>query len=283
MGRYSSETQRPPEFTLNPNSQLAQGLGVAGLGRLKGSTRYQDSSAFGNHGMLTNMDPATDWVWSNTLSRNCVVCAQSDLVTVPYRSMLFPGLTFSFAVWINSSITDYTSSGYIIGQYTTAGDNRQWALRINSTGDVFGIVVSATGTSTATSTDTSQAVQTGWNHVAFNVTWTDANSNSYWDFYYDGVYKQQLTVTKGFVNRSTSLDIGGITGNANSFLGGVADPLYYPQRRLTAEEIRQLADQSNVMLSGLIQPPQRKWWPVVSSVSTIPIPVFMNQYRQRVA
>jgi len=36
-------------------------------------------------------------------------------------------------------------------------------------------------------------------------------------------------------------------------------------RALSLPEIQQLADPSNMMLSGLILPPRRKWWPVVSS------------------
>jgi hypothetical protein len=48
---------------------FAQGLFLFGGGRFPKSNKYVDSSLYGNHGTLTNMDAATDWVWDSTLGR----------------------------------------------------------------------------------------------------------------------------------------------------------------------------------------------------------------------
>jgi hypothetical protein len=46
-----------------------------------------------------------------------------------------------------------------------------------------------------------------------------------------------------------------------SMSGRFSDPMFY-RRCLSPAEIQQLADPSNVMLSGLILPPRRKLWAV---------------------
>ena len=46
--------------------------------------------------------------------------------------------------------------------------------------------------------------------------------------------------------------------------GIIGDPLIH-SRHLSSPEIQQLADPSNALLSGLILPPRRRWWPVVSA------------------
>ena len=62
--RYS---QRPKNFRINPNHQLAKGLVFAGLGLNPGTPRYYDSSVGqkANHGTSAQADQATKWSMRN--------------------------------------------------------------------------------------------------------------------------------------------------------------------------------------------------------------------------
>lgn len=63
--------QRPSYPRIDFTHPLASGLVFAGLGGGASTLQYTDSSPYGNHGVLTNMEPATDWVFDQTLGRWC--------------------------------------------------------------------------------------------------------------------------------------------------------------------------------------------------------------------
>jgi len=86
---------RPEGFRLNYASPLATGLVFAGLGAFGSQkpTMYHDSTHYRNHGTLTNMNPATDWLWSPELGRWAVYGDNIDnLVIVPGSSVLHPAM-----------------------------------------------------------------------------------------------------------------------------------------------------------------------------------------------
>ena len=85
------------------------------------------------------------------------------------------------------------------------------------------------------------------------------------DLYVNGQYVASNSRTHTVAN--TTLDLGRYGDSTpNYFDCSVGDPMLH-NRALTIPEIQQLADPSNVMLSGLINPPRRKWWPVVSGAA----------------
>ncbi len=67
--------------------------------------------------------------------------------------------------------------------------------------------------------------------------------------------------------------IGGWPGGSQYFPGDISDVLLY-DRALSPSEIQQLADPSNVMLSGLIVPAQRKVWSVAAAPPSGFIPAY---------
>lgn len=102
MGRlYPRMRERPPEFRINPESPLYNGLVIAGLGGAGsiGSNWYPDASPYKAHGTLYNMDPNTDWVWVPQLSRFALdFDGSNDYVTVPRGSHDWTG-TVTVACW----------------------------------------------------------------------------------------------------------------------------------------------------------------------------------------
>jgi hypothetical protein len=107
--------ERPRDFWLNGGHPLATGLVFAGLGRVTGSTHYRDSSPYNNHGTLTNMDAATDWVWSDYLQRWVLdfdPAATADYV-VATRSPTSSG-TFTISGWAR-----HTASGNLLAHWST--------------------------------------------------------------------------------------------------------------------------------------------------------------------
>lgn len=250
--------QRPNNFTINRNHPLANGLVFAGLGAHAGSTRYHDSSAYGNTGTLTAMDPPTDVVYA--MGRTGLDYVTDDRVVIPHRPSLIMPDKFSFCLWLDSDITNYTANAYPFGPWENATNKRQWALTIPSATDKISIITCADGTVvTSSNADTTQSVQIGLHHIAFTAT----NSTKQWLFYYDGRYIETISAYATFAQLGSLITVGGLDGSGNSIDGRIYDPLLYA-RTLSAPEIQNLADPSNVMLSGLINYPRRKWWPVVA-------------------
>ena len=240
--------QRPQHFRININAPLAKDLMFAGLGAHAGSTRYHDSSLYGNTGTLTNMDPATDWVWVPELGR----------------------LACDFLNTSTQYITTPLVHSEIVGTYTLSC----WA-KFNSTA-VQGLF----GTTNATSwglyyRDSGQGVRMLCGQVTDSVGWTTATlyhicaivGNTEFSVF---IFRNGIDVTSPDGSDgasqsalSSTIAIGYAPSLTYPMNGIIGDPMIW-KRCLSLCEIQQLADPSNVMLSGLILPPVRKWWPVTS-------------------
>jgi hypothetical protein len=243
---------RPRVFELDKTHYLAQGLVFAGLGRIAGSTHYRDSSLYGNHGTLTNMTPATDWVWDNFLGRWVTRYATDD--AVPLAGTLtgvldFVTGPFTFTAWmkITSSAAQYKS---IIGKRSSVG--YQYVYRLNNNKQSL----LRTGGSLDSTTSLVDSV---WAHGAVAI-----NADGSGTFYLNGVPDGTLA-NKSITHHDTNVYVGSFeSASLVSFLGGLADVCIH-NRSLSTAEIQQLADPSNAMLSGLILPPKRKIWAAVTA------------------
>ena len=116
---YPKMRERPMEFRINYDAPLADGLVFAGLGGhgCVGSMVYPDSSLYANHGTLTNMDAATDWVWCDELKRfglyfNNSGNAQVQLSRLPFHTGQGH---VSIVTWLRP--LGYTSQSAIFGEY----------------------------------------------------------------------------------------------------------------------------------------------------------------------
>lgn len=239
--------QRPDIFTINKSHPLAKGLVFAGLGSHAGSVRYHDSSGKGNHGELTNMAPATDWVsalgrsalhWPNGRAAPNSYVALGDSVKLGTG----PG---SIIMWFRC--TSESDNPRMINW----GANAAWSMFVDWTTKKLG------------SSKWSGSGKLGNTAVTLNA-WNSACITHDGDlrFYLNGSPDGTHSSVSAANNDSLDGYIGWINLSGRSeWNGQLSDPLVY-RRVLTPAEIRQLADPSNVMLSGLIQNPVRKWWPV---------------------
>lgn len=257
--------ERPEGFRLTEDQThpLRKGLVFAGLGGgyCNRSLRYHDSSVFGNHGTLANMEPATDWVWSNELWRFALSTDSSDgpieHVVVPHSTSLNIASAITLSMWVNA--VDYGSHPNGLGRLFQKGPTAgAFMLLLNK--DYPGL-----GTNNFVFYDGGEFVSASNGCVSL-ATWQNlavANTGSSVSFYVNGVL---INTASGTFTLSTTTESLILFSNSLGlyFKGKSSDPLIH-NRALTASEIQKIADPSNVMLSGLLLPPRRKWWPVVVS------------------
>lgn len=282
MGLFTGHTQRPADVRINRNCAFAQGITWAGgIGPSVGKSVCSDLSAYRRDGAFTAASTNT-WKYSNYLNRYVMdFNGSSQNMIVPVNIPFSDVFTVSF--WLNNRNASYGSNAYVIGQYDTGNSARMWAVFITSDGQYLR---PATGASDGASGDTATDFDPynppeSWFHVS--VVWR-CSARSY-DLYTDGKFRDNTTPTTGYTTtqqtgKTSRLTIGGLVGS-NWTNCQIADPVIHG-RQLGDTEIRRAADPSNVMMSGFLEDPVRRWWPAVAS-SSISIPVFMNQYRQRVA
>jgi len=237
---WDSPSQRPEHFSLNPYSSLSEGLVFAGLGGggCAGSLRYEDSSWYEKHGTLTNMDPVTDWVWDSTLDRFVIdMDGSSDFIAIPRITM--PHWTFSLWVKLASNVTsDAGIFGYdgAFQRWLDVLDGNVWRIAVQAGVVIYG--------------NTSLDLRDTLAYV------TCTYDGSQIRLYLNGAADGATAVANGTV----TTDIIGSTGpTVKKCTGQITDPLIY-NRALSPSEIRELADPSNHMLSGLILPPKRKYY-----------------------
>jgi hypothetical protein len=193
-----------------------------------------DRSGYGNHGVLSSMDPGTDWVASGgKLALD--FDGSTNNVLIPDSEALRPAKTITVSAWAFGT----TSTGYVVFKRNSraAGAGNFESYAIYSAGGRWGLTLSSPG-GTQTSTDGPQT-QNKWQFVT--ATFSRPNTT----FYVDGVLRG--TNTHDF-------DIDGIAtvatnqlaiGRSNQsdfqypFTGFIDDVRIY-NRALTPTEINQL-------------------------------------------
>ena len=244
-----ARTERPENFEVDLSHPLMRGAVLLGLGQAHHSIRYRDESAKGNHGVLTNMDPATDWLWEPKLGRRVLdFDGSNDYVEIPSPGNVLDGKLVTFACWFNvpsGTATDYPRfidriySGQFAFYWTTS--TTIFAAALNTTGGAQDI--SNLGVSVPIGS---------WHHVVYVYNGADVL------LYLDGLLKSTTSFPDGVLANSTAIVRIGQrvdAGTARNFLGIMADTCLW-SRALSAAEINMLADPSNVMLSGAIREPR---------------------------
>lgn len=247
--------ERPIDFRPDYAAMRRAGIVFAGLGgqRCAGSMRFADSSGLGNHGLLTNMNPTTDWVWVPELGRWANDYREVGYINIgDLRTLNFAG-DMTVACW--ATVTVATSLMCIVGKTQFAGDASSEYHIATQNGKFFFAVRDG---SSAGRIDSDAAYSLNrWYHLA--------------------IRRRDGTV-KAFVDggaQSVTRTVAGLTGGKNiariaassysryQFGGRIADS-FYCSRALTDAEIAALADPSNVMLSlgrgspPLLLPPKRR-------------------------
>ena len=240
--------RRPESFTLNPRHPLWTQCVLAGLGRHPGTTRYHDSSLRYNHGLLTNMDPPTDYVWSNELGRwyTSYVAASSQKIVGSLSMASYP---ITLAAWCRrpdynigamSAVQAWAGPSRYRGMFTIGYD-----LSLHERGDE-GVLTTAS---------TSDPLISGrWHHLA--ATWLSPSARY---GYVDGVQVCSDVATTRTVAACVGYELAHHVNYDYYLTGDIADASIW-SRALSPAEIQLLASR-DPMLDGAILAPPRRMFP----------------------
>jgi len=256
--RYRRETQRPDDWTLAPGHWMRGGMRFFAGGHGHGSARMIDSSGFGNHGVLTNMTPLTDWVYAPELGRMATdYDGSNDHIVLPAGSAILTAAPITLAAWFKPTVATVDEAIVGLGQTGASGADY---FALGSYGALTGDPVRAVadGTTPAYASSASGFAAGVWQHGIAEFK-NDASRTAY----LNGV--PGTANTTNMAPASVTLGtIGGLrrTALAIPFTGSICDVLIF-NRVLSRSEIAALADpQWSIMCGGLIVPRRRIMWPV---------------------
>jgi hypothetical protein len=213
---------RPAYPRLNMQHPLANGLVFAGLGGGASTNTYLDSSPYGRHGTLTN---GPTWVFDSVINRWTVNCAGDDDWIQQTGGPTFTG---SVGMWVYPKST--TAQAYLIDSRGFESSGGGYVIRRTD-----GSFELSAGTVYVDGVASANCLHSGWHYVVVTgITLT-------------------LSVWRSIAARSDP--------HQDYMTAQFADVAFW-NRTISQAEIRQLADPSNVMLSGLVLPPRRRFWAV---------------------
>ena len=258
---------RPSYFTLNRNNNLWDSLYMAGLGQYPGTSTYVDSAGMAD-GTLVNYNvdgamPVDKWSFDDTLRRwsltgNSATSAYVSMPPIVFRNTgNTANIDFTISAWSkissfnNSPVWGIGTSLKMMALYASVSSTLAYPEAYLTNGNrVF-----------STAKDPSVNV---WHHLSL------VRKDNTYSLYRDGAVCPSTYFSSGGVNKVAWAILGDKVGPGYSSDNSVADVIVH-KRALSAEEIAQLADPSNVLLSGLILPARRKLY--VSSPGPVIIPV----------
>jgi len=262
-------SQRPENFRLNIGLSLANGLVLAGLSALPGTTHYHDSSLHSRHGELSNLNETQRWLWSDEIGRfyNRYYGAQQvllsnalDVPTLPVTIMVIAQNNGAGWERVFSSSSLNPSGCYIHGTY----------VQFASGGTKVEIGASCSDTleyqfnSYQTSSDT--IVANKWYTIIARI-----NSMRNMEVFVDGVKVSGSPNYTGWVygGGTGSARIGALMYNTTVYYGyvRVSDVLMWG-RALADEEVDTLSNITDRSLGGLLLPPKRKYYAITYHPTT---------------
>lgn len=132
-----------------------------------GGTVLRDLSGRQNHGTLTNMDAATDWVTSGG-RRALDFDGSNDYVEASNSESLKITGELSLFAWVLTTATGPIENEGIAGKYLGAFNRRSYVIFCSTGGSSLGGVISSDGSATSVITSTS-AINTGsWLYVGMS-------------------------------------------------------------------------------------------------------------------
>jgi hypothetical protein len=209
------------------------------------------------------MSPATDWVWVPELGRWGVdfgVYDNSKWIDAP-KTLLSGISAVSFTAWIRQDTDDRAD---IFLRNLSTSDNK-YLFQIDCVSTIWW-VLSVPGDSVSFTYFPEK--QGEWRPVTITYNYLTGHAQAY----FDGVLFDEATLpdaTLGVTESDPAQYCRLGTARFDSLAAAVADPLIH-YRVLTADEVGQLHDPSNVMLSGLLQAPSRRYFPVAQTTVAAP-------------
>ena len=231
---------RPKHFRLDPTNHMAKGLVFAGLGWGHGATRMFDSSLRRNNGALTNMDPASDWVFVPELGRWGLEFDGDSTEGVNCGLATFSqGLReCSISTWLRPHLADLYAQ--VVSKWTYLRCQRHTSDRLQ-----FWV------NSQALYSSNNIWVDDEWIHLVFTYNADGDGKGIYVNGDLDATDTTPQTETLNTDTDGVWLGEHPDGGGATDYAGLLSDPLVY-NRALTPTEIADLADPHNVSLSGML-------------------------------
>jgi hypothetical protein len=240
--RYAYKPPKDKTYAAITRSQsdydsLREGLVLAICPSVSGATGYRavDVSGRGNHGTLTNMDAATDWVASNGMALD--FDGSNDRVEA--NALRYSALPLTIACWVKPN----TVSGVqMLASHYGAEGNRAWYLALIN--NAVRILVSPDGT--AIPYGQGGTVTTDWTHVVGVI------GASAFQIYLNG-NAVSTTLTGSYptsIFNSTANVIFADRATTDTPLNGQLDDVRIYNRALTPPEIRQLASRRGIGLQS---------------------------------
>lgn len=205
----------------------APSLGATGL-------TLRDESVYGNHGTLTNMDAASDWVVSGGKGA-LDFDGSNDRVPLSKNVDACPNVTLSN--WVRA--TSASQFQQMIGHDNTATDpSRIWQWRIDQTSGTVRAIFFTSGNTNGQAVSTTNVVGLGWVHVA--ATWDGTTIKVYVNGKEEGITSFSGAVTNvATVFPTLGGSVGAYSGSPS--VAGQLDDFRIYNRTLAGTEIRTLA------------------------------------------
>ena len=237
---------RPKSFRIDPTSNLAKGLVFAGLGAHPGASTMFDSSLRRNNGALTNMDPASDWVFVPELGRWGLdnFDQNRERVIISRHPSINDVRPLTLVIWHRCNATG--GRNILVGKEPYIVPYYSWIMGYWYGSWYFGVAGDTDLTVSFAAPPLSQ-----W--TCDVLTWDGGTDATGVSLHRNGRQLPQNTSQDGvnlYSDAAYDLEFG-YDHPTDSWWGGIADPLIY-NRALTPTEIADLADPSNVSLSGML-------------------------------
>jgi len=195
--------------------------------------RLVDRSGRGNHGTLTNMDPATDWLASGRVALD--FDGSNDAVIIPDNNALNPATGLTLSAWVRQ--VGATAYKQIFAKASgTGATNRSYGLYITG----------GSGPGAANSlgfeTRTSSTVDNGFGAIASNA-WTHCvgtYNGSVMTWYLQGAQVGQVAQTGNIAAQNTDLYLGQFSSGGFSTFSGQIDDITIFNTALTPNEVAQI-------------------------------------------
>jgi len=166
---------RSPFAEIVPEHPLWNGCKLALLGQHAGGDKAYDSSPYGNHGTLTNMDPATDWKPSSIGRQSLtLVKTSSQEVTMGDSDQysMVGDILFSLAGWYNFS--DATTV-HLLGKFDGT-DKYEWVARTSAADKLYFYTAKSDSDAYVGRFYNAALQQSVWQHIACTYDGSEASS-----------------------------------------------------------------------------------------------------------
>jgi len=189
------------------------------------STIY-DSTSNDNDGTKKSANNPTEAAGKIGYGQDC----SSDYIKVDYDASLYCGTEMTVSFWVESDITDYSSSGYPVAMWDYVDTNRVWAVLIATIDEwvFYGGVNGAVGSDIQFEV----GIDTTMHHIVV----VGSNTTKSWSLYVDGEFSKNGSTDNSYTNESSFLTICGL--DDDNYFDGILDEVLISSEARSAAWIK---------------------------------------------